>query len=81
MTANAGSLIKDAAGLLGSAGSEVVLDFSDVRRIDAAALLELEELAAQARQNSVGIAIRGVHVDVYKVLKLMAVAGQFSFLP
>jgi anti-anti-sigma regulatory factor len=81
MTANTGSLIRDAAEQLGSAGHELILDFSGIERIDAAALLELEELAAKARQNLVKIAIRGVNVDVYKALKLMAIAGQFSFLP
>lgn len=80
MRADARSLIRDAAEQLGSAGHELVLDFSGVERIDAAALLELEELAAKARQSSVKIAIRGVNVDVYKVLKLVAVAGQFTYL-
>lgn len=81
MRADAGSLIRDAAEQLGSAGNELVLDFSAVRRIDTEALLGLEELAAKARANSIQVAIRGVNVEVYKVLKLVAVAGQFSFIP
>lgn len=80
MTTNAGSLIRDAAEQLGGAGNELVLDFSSLRRIDAAELLELEELAAKARENSVKITIRGVSVEVYKALKLVAVAGQFTYL-
>lgn len=81
MTADAGSLIRDAAEQLDTGRSELLLDFSAVQRIDSAALLHLEALAAKAHANSVKIAIRGVSVDVYKVLKLIAVAGHFSFLP
>lgn len=80
MTSNAVSMIRNAAEQLGSGGNELVLDFSSLRRIDAAGLLELEELAAKARQNSVKITVRGASVDVYKVLKLVAVAGQFTYL-
>lgn len=79
MTSNAGDLIRDAAEQLDRGRKELALDFAGVERIDAAALLDLEALAAKARANSARIAILGVPVDVYKVLKLAAVAGEFSF--
>jgi anti-anti-sigma regulatory factor len=65
--------------LLDSAERELVLDFSGVERLDPAAIRELEDLAAKARERSVQLVLRGVPVQVYKVLKLVAAAGQFSF--
>jgi anti-anti-sigma regulatory factor len=60
--------------------SEFVLDFSSVRRVDAAAVLGLERLAAVAGEKTVNVALRGVNVDIYKVLKLVKLAPRFSFL-
>ena len=60
--------------------SEVVLDFSSVRRVDAATVLELEKLAAVAGEKTLNVALRSVNVDVYKVLKLVKLAPRFSFL-
>ncbi len=59
---------------------EVVLDFSTVRRIDPAALLAIEQLAAKAEERSVKIVLRGVNVEVYKVLKVTAISAKLSFL-
>ena len=80
MTVDTNRLIQEALERVTGAEHELVLDFSAVRRIDTAALAALQQLAAQARERSVTVALRGVDVDVYKVLKLLAVAGQFSFL-
>jgi anti-anti-sigma regulatory factor len=63
---------------LAGAGSEVVLDCSSVNRLDPAALKTLEKLAGQADDKSVKIVLRGVNIDVYKVLKLMKLAARFS---
>ena len=65
---------------LGSGESEVVLDFSSVRRIDGNALQAIEKLAAIAGDKAANVVLCGVNVDVYKVLKLAKLAARFSFL-
>ena len=64
---------------LDSAQGEVALDFSSVRRINPAALRALETLADSADEKAVKVVLRGVNVDIYKVLKLAKVASRFSF--
>jgi anti-anti-sigma regulatory factor len=59
---------------------EVVLDFSAVRRIDPGTLRALETLAGAADAKEMKIALRGMSVDNYKVLKLARLAGRFSFV-
>ena len=71
--------LEDAAGDLDRAQGEAVLDFSSVRRIDSAGLRALEDLARVADEKAVKIALRGVNVDVYKVLKLVKLTRRFSF--
>jgi anti-anti-sigma regulatory factor len=65
---------------LDSDREEIILDFSSVHRIDAGALGDMDELAAEAHDKSVRVVLRGVHADVYKVLKLVKLAARFSFL-
>jgi len=65
---------------LGSAEGEVVLDFSSVRRIDPGGLQAMEELAAVADEKAVKVGLRGVNVNVYKVLKLARLTPRFSFV-
>jgi anti-anti-sigma regulatory factor len=64
---------------LDPANSEVLLDLSSVRRIDPSALRALEELAGCADEKEVTLELRGVSVDVYKVLKLAKLAPRFLF--
>jgi anti-anti-sigma regulatory factor len=64
---------------LDTGNSEVVLDFSSVRRLDPSALRALEELAAIADENAITLWLRGVSVNVYKVLKLAKLAPRFLF--
>jgi len=64
---------------LDSAG-ELALDFSSVRRIDASALRAIEELARIADEKAVKVFLRGVNVDVFKVLKLVKLTSRFSFV-
>jgi len=64
---------------LDQAEAEVMLDFTSVRRIDAKALGELERLADRADEKAIKFGLRGVNVDVYKVLKLMRLAPRFWF--
>jgi anti-anti-sigma regulatory factor len=72
--------LQEAREKLDSAEGEVVLDFSSVRRIDPGGLRAMEELAAVADDKEVKVGLRGVNVEVYKVLKLVKVAKRFSFL-
>ena len=65
---------------LSNAGDEVVLDFSSVGRIDPSALRAMEALATTADKKAAKVALRGVNVEVYRVLKLMQLAPRFSFL-
>ncbi len=64
----------------GTANGQMVLDFSTVRRVDPASLSAMVELAGIADGRGVKLALRGVNIDVYKVLKLAKLAPRFSFL-
>jgi anti-anti-sigma regulatory factor len=77
---NVAETLQEACEKLDSADGEVVLDFSSVRRIDPSALTAMEKLAGAADDKDVKVVLRGVNVEVYKVLKLMKVASRFSFL-
>jgi len=74
------SALQEAVGGLNSASGETVLDFSSVRRIDSVALRALEELVRTAEDKTVKIVLRGVNVDVYKVLKLVKLTHRLSFM-
>ena len=71
--------LQEAGEKLESAEGDVFLDFSSVRRIDPSALREMEELAGIADDKAVKVVLRGVNVDIYKVLKLAKLASRFSF--
>ena len=73
-------VLEEALGKFDGAGGEVVLDFSSVHRIDSSALKALETLASAAGDKMIKVALCGVNVDIYKVLKLMKLAPRFSFL-
>jgi anti-anti-sigma regulatory factor len=72
--------LQQAAQMLGDFQKDVVLDFSSVRRIDAAATRELEKVAGIADVHSVKVSLRGINIDIYRVLKLVNLASRFSFL-
>jgi len=59
---------------------ELTLDFSSAPRIDASAARALEELAEVARRANVPVVLRGVSIDVYKVLTLLKLTRRFSFV-
>jgi len=65
---------------LEGANGELVVDFSSVRRVEPSALTAMEELASSAEAKGVKLVLRGVSVDVYKVLKLVRLTPRFSFL-
>ena len=72
--------LREAGEKMDGTEGEVVLDFSSVRRIDSNALLAIEDLARIADEKSVKVALRGVNIDVYKVLKLVKLSRRFSFV-
>lgn len=72
--------LQQAGEKLDTSNGQLVLDFSAVGRIDPAALVALEEFAGIADGRGVKLALRGVSVEVYKVLKLAKLATRFSFL-
>lgn len=72
--------LQEAGKKLDGTEGEVVLDLSSVRRIDSNALAAIEELARTADEKSVKVALRGVNVYVYKVLKLVKLTNRFSFV-
>jgi anti-anti-sigma regulatory factor len=51
-----------------------------VTRVDPAAVNALSDLAATAESRQLAVTLRGVVVDVYRVLKLTGLAGRFRFL-
>jgi anti-anti-sigma regulatory factor len=72
--------LQQAGEKLDAANGQAVLDFSAVPRIDPAALSAIEELAGIADSRGVKLTLRGVNIDVYKVLKLAKLTPRFSFL-
>jgi anti-anti-sigma regulatory factor len=77
---NVGQGLQLAAGNLATADGEMVLDFSSVTRINSTDLREIENLVGLADDKAIKVGLRGVTIDVYKVLKLMKLVPRFSFL-
>jgi anti-anti-sigma regulatory factor len=65
---------------MASADRELVLDFSSVHRIDPRAIRAMQDLSVAAEDKAVKIVLRGVGVEIYKVLKLVKLAPRFSFV-
>lgn len=74
------SILQQACERVGNGDGDLILDFSSVRRIQPSAIRELEKLAAMADERAITITLRGVNVDVYKVLKLVKLAPRFCFV-
>ena len=72
--------LKAAGEELNGAAGEAVLDFSSVRRVDAGSLRALEEFAGRAEEKAIKVVVRGMNVEVYKVLKLMNLTSRFLFV-
>ena len=72
--------LHEAAGKLDSAGGDAFLDFSAVCRLDPSGLRALEDFAGAADEKAVKVMLRGVNVDVYKVLKLARLSSRFSIV-
>jgi len=72
--------LAEAREVLNRAEGEVLLDFSAVRRINPSGLNAMDEFATAAEGKAVKVALRGVNVDVYKVLKLARLSARFMFV-
>jgi len=72
--------LREAAEKLNSVEGEVTLDFSSAPRTDPSAIRALQEFADIADDRGVTVVLRGVNIGVYKVLKLVKLAGRFSFV-
>ena len=72
--------LQEAGEKLDIAEGEVMLDFSSVLRIDVSGLMALEQFAGRADHKGVRVALRGVNVSVYKVLKLVKLTSRLSFV-
>ncbi len=72
--------LQEAATRLDGANGELVLDFSAVRRITPEVFGALEDLAGTAEDKSIKLVLRGVNIDIYRVLKVAKLAARFSFL-
>jgi len=70
---------EDARAKLAKDHGEVVVDFSSVNRIDSGALRALEDVADAGDGKETKVVLRGVNIDIYKVLKLMKLASRFAF--
>jgi len=77
---SAASILREVEKSLKRAQGELVIDFSSVARLDGVALSSLAEFASKADTASVKVILRGVNVDVFKVLVLMKLNSRFSFV-
>lgn len=72
--------LEEAQDKLGGAHGELVLDFTALRRIDGPALAALEKLTNVADEKKIKLVLRGVGVDIYKVLVLARLTPRLTFL-
>lgn len=76
---HASSALQEAAGRLEGKNGEVVVDFSLVRRMDPSGLRALSRFADAAEGKEIKVVLRGVHIFLYRTLKLVKLAQRFSF--
>jgi anti-anti-sigma regulatory factor len=65
---------------LATEGPEVLLDFFLAQSLDPASIRALEALACAADIENAKVVLRGVNVEMYKVLKLAGLSDRFSFI-
>jgi anti-anti-sigma regulatory factor len=78
-SAGVAGLLQQASEELKRAATEVVVDLTSVHRIDPRSLRMLEQLANEAENKKQRVVLRGVNVDVYKVMKLAQLVPRFAF--
>lgn len=72
--------LKEVRGGLAANGGEVLLDFFFVQTLDPAGIEGLEQLSATAQLLKAKVILRGVNVELYKVLKLSELTDKFLFI-
>ncbi|HKD86028.1 MAG TPA: STAS domain-containing protein [Terriglobales bacterium] len=65
---------------LEGAGPEALLDFFFVQDIDQGGLRALEDLASAAEEKRIKVILRGVNVEIYKVMKLSRLTERYTFV-
>jgi anti-anti-sigma regulatory factor len=73
-------ILQETSERLDEAHCEAILEFSSVHRINSDALRALEDFTRVADEKTVKVVLRGVNVDVYRVLKLVKLTQRLSFL-
>ncbi|HEV2401112.1 MAG TPA: STAS domain-containing protein [Candidatus Sulfotelmatobacter sp.] len=73
-------VLQETSVSLDGAHTEAVLDFSAVQRINSDALRALEDFVRAADEKAVKVVLRGVRIDVYKVLKHVKLTQRLRFL-
>lgn len=73
-------VLREALDKVDRENGDVTLDFSSLQQIDAGMVRAMEELADRADDKGVRVTLRGVRVDVYKVLKLVKLSSRFVFV-
>jgi anti-anti-sigma regulatory factor len=71
--------LQKACEKLKASQGELVLDFASVHRLDPGTLRAMESVADAGDGTGTKVTLRGVNVDVYKVLKLTKLAPRFTF--
>jgi anti-anti-sigma regulatory factor len=72
--------LNDICRQLGSEGPEVLLDFFLAQTLDTEGIRALEELAAGAGNENAKVVLRGVNIEMYKVMKLAGLSDKFTFI-
>lgn len=72
--------LNDIREKLPTEGPEVLLDFFLAQSLDPASIQALEDLACAADLENARVVLRGVNVEMYKVLKLAGLSDRFSFV-
>ncbi len=72
--------LREAGEKLDGTDREMVLDLSELRRIDSATLRALEDFIRIADEKSVRVVLSSVNLDVYKVLKLVKLTSRFGWV-
>jgi ABC-type transporter Mla MlaB component len=75
---NIKTLLQQALEQVNTAGGDVDLDFSAVRRIAVDEVCAMEELAGAAAAKQVHVVLHAVNMDVYRVFKLVNLTQRIS---
>ena len=72
--------LNDIREKLATEGPEVLLDFFLAQALDPADIRALDELATSASAESTKLFVRGINIEMYKVLKLAGLTEKFEFI-